>query len=72
MGGSVGGSHFTPQQRWWLDEIARHIGVNLSISVEDLNYYAFQGRGGQVAALKLFGQNLPALLDEMNRSLGEG
>ena len=50
-----GGRQFNPQQRWWLDEIARHIGINISISVEDLNYYGFQRRGGQVAALKLFG-----------------
>ena len=41
---------FTPQQRWWLDEIARHIGINISIRVEDLNAYGFQARGGQVAA----------------------
>ena len=46
------GRQFTPQQRWWLDEIARHIGINLSISVEDLNYYGFQNRGGQVAAVE--------------------
>ena len=44
------GRQFTPQERWWLDEIARHIGINLSIGVEDLNSYGFQNRGGQVAA----------------------
>jgi type I restriction enzyme R subunit len=64
------GQEFTPQQRGWLGEIARHIGVNLSISVEDLNYYGFQDRGGQVAAQKLFGAGLPALLAEMNQALG--
>ena len=60
---------FTPQQRWWLDEIARHIGINVSISVEDLNSFAFQPRGGQVAALKMFGDKLPALLEEINQAL---
>lgn len=60
---------FTPQERWWLDEIARHIGINISISVEDLNYYGFQNRGGQVAALRLFGIKLPALLEELNTTL---
>jgi type I restriction enzyme, R subunit len=50
------GRQFSPQQRWWLDEIARHIGINVSISVEDLNAYGFQARGGQVAAVRLFGQ----------------
>jgi type I restriction enzyme R subunit len=61
---------FTPQQRWWLDEIARHIGINLSIRVEDLNSYAFQNRGGQVAAARLFGSRLPVILDELNTALG--
>ena len=55
------GQQFTPQQRWWLDEIARHIGINVSISVEDLNYYGFQSRGGQVAAVRLFGARLPGI-----------
>jgi type I restriction enzyme R subunit len=65
----LAGKDFTPQQRVWLDEIARHVGVNLAISLDDLNYYAFQPRGGQVAALRLFGPRLPALLEEMNEAL---
>jgi type I restriction enzyme R subunit len=65
------GRQFSPQQRWWLDEIARHIGINVSISVDDLNYYSFQARGGQVAAVKLFGASLPALLQELNMELSE-
>ena len=60
---------FTPQQRWWLDEIARHIGINLSISLDDLNAYGFQPRGGQVAAQRLFGAELSALLEEINQAL---
>ncbi len=35
---AAAGRQFTPQQRWWLDEIARHIGINVSISLDDLNY----------------------------------
>ncbi len=65
----LAGKDFTPQQRWWLDEITRHIGINVSICQEDLNSYGFQARGGQVAALKLFGRNLPALLEELNSDL---
>jgi type I restriction enzyme R subunit len=63
------GKNFTPQERVWLDEIARHIGINLSISQEELNYFSFQARGGQVAALKLFGNRLPAMLEELNSVL---
>ena len=65
------GRQFTQPERWWLDEIARHIGINLSIRVEDLNSFGFQNRGGQVAALRLFGQGLPVLLDELNMVLSE-
>jgi type I restriction enzyme R subunit len=64
------GRQFSPQERAWLDEIARHIGINVSISLDDLNSYGFQPRGGQVAAQRLFGAQLPALLDEMNTTLG--
>ena len=67
---TASGKEFTPQQRWWLDEIARHIGINVSISLDDLNYYGFQNRGGQVAAQRLFGAALGSLLEELNTTLG--
>jgi type I restriction enzyme R subunit len=63
------GRAFTPDQHWWLDMIAAHIGVNLSISAEDLNNNPFFEKGGQVAAVKKFGNELPALLDELNQAL---
>ena len=69
--GDPAGRPYTPQQRWWLDEIARHIGVNVSIHLEDLNAYAFQARGGQVAAVRVFGAGLPRLLEELNLALSE-
>jgi type I restriction enzyme, R subunit len=65
----LGEREFTPQQRWWLDEIARHIGINVSISLADLNAYGFARRGGQVAAQRVFGAELPALVEEINTSL---
>lgn len=65
------GVRFTEQERWWLDEIARHIGINVSIAVEDLNFYGFQRRGGQVAAVRLFGAGLPVLIEELNTELSE-
>jgi type I restriction enzyme R subunit len=62
---------FTPEQRWWLDRIAEHIGVNLAVRPEDLSVGEFYNKGGQFAALKLFGESLPGLLDELNLVLGE-
>ena len=66
------GRTFTPAQRWWLDAVAAHIGVNLSISTDDLNASPFFEKGGQLAAMKTFGNELPALLDELNQVLAEG
>ena len=65
------GRTFTPAQRWWLDSIAAHIGVNLSIAAEDLNASPFFEKGGQVAAVKTFGNELPALLEELNIALSK-
>lgn len=65
----AGDQQFGAQERWWLDEIARHIGINVSIKMEDLNYYGFQARGGQVAAVRLFGEKLPVLLEDLNTKL---
>ena len=64
------GRQFSEQQRWWLDEIAKYIGINISVSLEDLNYYGFQARGGQMAAQRLFGPQLGALVEELNAALG--
>ena len=65
------GRTFTAEQRWWLDKIAEHVGVNLSFGEAD---FAANGeladRGGQVAAQRLFGAQLGALIDELNTALG--
>ena len=63
------GRAFTAEQRWWLDQVATHIGVNLEIHAEDFNYGEFFNRGGQVAALRTFGPQLKGLLDELNERL---
>ncbi|MFQ5343474.1 MAG: DEAD/DEAH box helicase family protein [Anaerolineae bacterium] len=66
----AGGRSFTPEQRWWLDRIAEHIGVNLSIAAEDLDVGEFYGKGGRLAAKRVLGAEWPALLDELNVALG--
>jgi type I restriction enzyme R subunit len=67
---TAGGRQFSAQERWWLDEIARYIGINVSINVDDLNYSGFQAHGGQVAAQRLFGTHLVSLLEELSTKLG--
>jgi type I restriction enzyme R subunit len=63
------GRTFTEEQRWWLDRIAATIGVNLSVRREDFQYGELFNRGGWFAARKLFGEELPELLEEMNETL---
>jgi type I restriction enzyme R subunit len=67
---AAGGNAFTPEQRWWLDQIAAHIGINLEMSAEDFTTGAFFQRGGQVAALRAFGGELLPVVDELNEELG--
>ncbi len=64
------GRAFTPEQLWWLDRIAAYIGVNLAIEPADLMLGGFLERGGQLSAIKAFGQEtLHSLLDELNTAL---
>ncbi len=66
------GRAFSAEQRWWLDRVAEAIGVNVAIAPDDLNAGEFYNRGGQVAAMRVFGRGLGAVLDELNAALGEG
>jgi type I restriction enzyme R subunit len=61
---------FTPEQRWWLDQVAAHIGINLEMTADDFTAGAFFQRGGQVAALRAFGGGLMQMVDELNNVLG--
>jgi type I restriction enzyme R subunit len=63
------GRQFSPAQRWWLDKIAAHIGVNLSIRPEDLDGGEFFNRGGRVAAMKALGKDWRVVLEELNEVL---
>jgi type I restriction enzyme, R subunit len=60
---------FTTEQRWWLDQIAAHIGVNLSVAPDDLAYGDFFNRGGAIAAARVFGPEWLIVLDELNGAL---
>jgi type I restriction enzyme R subunit len=49
--------------------IKDHIAASLTIEPEDLGYAPFSDRGGRLRASKLFGPELPKLLDELNEEL---
>lgn len=63
------GRRFSAEQRWWLDRIAEAIGVNLSVSRDDFQNGDLSNRGGWIAAQRLFGVDLPILVDELNEEL---
>ena len=60
---------FTPEQVEWLRMIKDHIAASLTIEPEDFGYAPFSDRGGRLRAAKLFGPELPKLLNELNEEL---
>jgi len=62
-------STFTPDQLAWLELIRDHIATTCSIETDDFDYAPFSQRGGLGRAHQLFGEKLPALLDELNSTL---
>ena len=65
----VGGQAFTEEQRWWLDRIAETVGVNLGVTPDDFQVGEMRDHGGWIAARRLFGEELPVLLEELNEVL---
>jgi type I restriction enzyme R subunit len=63
------GNAFNEEQQKWLGMIRDHIAANLSIDNEDFDYAPFSGEGGLGKVHQLFGEQLPAILDELNEGL---
>ncbi|MBM2832502.1 MAG: type restriction protein res subunit [Dehalococcoidia bacterium] len=63
------GRTFTPEQRRWLGAIRDHVAGSVSMGLEDFQLSPFDQQGGLGRAYTLFGQDLQALLDELNREL---
>lgn len=60
---------FNGEQLAWLNLIREHIATAISIEPEDLDLSPFNQRGGLGKAHQLFGDKLPALLEELNKTL---
>jgi type I restriction enzyme R subunit len=63
------GRAFTDDQRVWLDAIAVHIATSLRITADDFEYTPFAERGGIGGAYRAFGEDLTALLEDLNTEL---
>ncbi|MGH3086489.1 MAG: type I restriction-modification enzyme R subunit C-terminal domain-containing protein [Rubrobacteraceae bacterium] len=63
------GDRFGAEQIEWLTMIKDHVSTSLTIEPEDLGEAPFSRKGGKLKARKLFGPELPKLLDELNEAL---
>lgn len=64
------GENFTTQQQQWLDRIRVHLVENLSIDREDFDLVpVFTRDGGWPAALRAFGTQLDALIQQLNEAI---
>ena len=63
------GRDFTPEQRRWLEAIRDHIAGSVSMDVSDLQYAPFNQQGGLARAYELFGDQLEAIIEELNLEL---
>jgi len=60
---------FTPEQMAWLKMIKDHIVTSLSIRMEDFEDTPFHQKGAPMKIYQLFGDELPAILAELNERL---
>lgn len=64
------GAHFTTDQLWWLDNIARTTAMTVRFDTADLDHVPFSSRGGTDGFLAAFGDDRAVtILDELDRDL---
>jgi type I restriction enzyme R subunit len=60
---------FSASQIHWLEMMRDHIAASLEMEMDDFDYAPFAEEGGLGRATQVFGQDLPTLLQELNRVL---
>jgi len=60
------GRAFTPDQRAWFVMMAEHVAANVEIEAEDFDDPPFTQHGGLAGAHRVFGAELPRVLEEMS------
>ena len=66
---ATAGRRFTEAQRRWLEMMRDHIATSLELEVEDFSLTPFVEEGGLGRARQVFGQELGAVVEEMNEVL---
>ena len=62
-------NRFTEEQTEWLRMIKEHIASSFHIETDDLEYTPFDDCGGKGRMWQLFGNEMNAIIDEMNEAL---
>jgi type I restriction enzyme, R subunit len=65
----AGALKFTEEQMAWLRMIKDHISSSFQIERDDLDYAPFDSRGGIGRMYQLFGDDMDAIIEEINRAL---
>ncbi|WP_456441663.1 type I restriction endonuclease subunit R [Caldithrix abyssi] len=60
---------FNEEQMQWLRMIKDHIAASIHFEKEDLNYAPFDARGGIGKMYELFGDEMDAIIEELNEAL---
>ena len=63
------GQPFQPGQIAWLELIRDHIMTSHHLERDDLDYAPFDAQGGLGRMFQLFGEEMEAIIDELNREL---
>jgi len=63
------GHGFTPEQMEWLNMIKDHIATSATVEMEDFEYAPFHEKGGTLRIIKLFGDDLNDIINELNEAL---
>ena len=53
----------------WLEMIRDHIAANLGIETDDFEYAPFSQEGGLGKVYQIFGDDLNAIIEELNNTL---
>lgn len=64
-----GGRAFTEEQRRWLEMMRDHIATSLTIELDDFDLTPFTDAGGLAGARRVFGNELPKVMGELNEVL---
>jgi type I restriction enzyme R subunit len=62
-------NRFTKEQMEWLYMLKEQIATSVHIEVDDLDYTPFDAKGGRGKMWQLFGDEMEAIIDELNEAL---